>query len=192
LGYSASYWAQWSDRFKTRLEARRGFHGSARAMADNIRENYYRGTAHYGERDEWGLRATGDYADLSDQNNLSGAEFEAGLPFGKRTSSIGPVYRFLYDNSKRPDERYYTPNDLRVHSFGGQYVLAAKSAFKLQMHYLPGIATEKNKNQKFAQSAEISVLWTATSDITLTPAFIYEEQGSYFYNMSSLEMELRF
>lgn len=192
LGYAASYWARWSDRFRTRVEARRSFHGGARAITDNIRENHYRLTAHVGEKDEWGLRLRGRHLDFSDDNERRTVEVETGAPFWHRPVAVGPFYRYSFDDTTRLASGYYSPQDLHIHELGPQVVWASQSKFKFIARYLPGVSKEKDRSDRFVQSVDAMLSWSLTPNAFLSPSFYYVETGSYYYNLSSAELEVRF
>ncbi len=197
LGYSATYWARWKDNFQTRIEAKRGFHNGARAMLSNVRKNDYRATAHFGETPEWGLRARGRYMDFSDQNSRKSGEVEAGWKNGRREFTWGPVYRFSFDNTKSISPNYYSPRDLYIHSFGPQFVFANESNLKFVFRYFPGYSKESlqpgiNKRNRVTQLVDASLSWSITPNVSFVPSFVYEESGNYYYNLSSVEFDVRF
>ncbi len=192
FGYSATYWARWKDSFQTRAEAGREFVQGAQAINANLRENVYRLTAHFGEEDDWGVKATGRYAGYSDHNERWTGDLDAGYAFWKSPASVGLMYRYSYDDAQDLSEFYYTPQKLNVNRLGPQIVYARKSGFKASVLYLPGYSKEEGKGGSFAQAAEASLLWTANKTFTVGPSFYYEDTGHYFYNQARLDMEVRF
>jgi hypothetical protein len=192
LGYSANLKTRWSDTFQTRLEASRGFIGTALAIRNNIRGDNYRISLHYGEQEKWGVRARVRYIDLSDENYRNSAELEGAWAIWTRPFFLGPVYQYSYDDTKRVSDFYYSPQDLRTHRLGAQLTAVFKPKLKFNLRYLPGYSQEHSQSDRFVQSFDTSLAWSITQYISVVPMFTYEENGSYYYNLSSLGFDIRF
>jgi hypothetical protein len=62
----------------------------------------------------------------------------------------------------------------------------------MSLRYLPGYSHEQGKSTRFVQNVETQVTWTVKPNISIVPSFFYEETGTYYYNLSNVEFEIRF
>jgi tetratricopeptide (TPR) repeat protein len=191
FGFTANYHAQWKPWLRTQLDARHELYGSARAIDASVRENRARLQIHFGGQEDWGLTLRGRLSKLTNDNQRNTGQGEIGLPLFKSVG-LGVVYQVTFDNMRRVDDLYYSPQHLVMNELGPQLSIGNHTPFKLRLRYLPGIAKEDNISQQFVQSAEGIIEWSINKSNSLLPSVSYEETPTYNYFLSMLTYQHEF
>lgn len=139
---SASVRSAWADPYWSLVEAGRTSVLTARALEEDLSEEFASVTAGFSQTDEWHFRATGRAARVDDGVRRLTASLRASQPVSEKLLSLRAVYQLTLDTSEGRSARYYAPDRLVMNQLGLSWTPRPLEWLGLELSYLPGYGME--------------------------------------------------
>jgi len=180
----------WGNGWETEIDGGRDLYNSARAMNNNVIDQFARATALWQEKDTWKAMVTGRRGWHSDGNLRVGGIGSLERRLWKSPFSL-VVVRAEYDDMQTSTTTYYSPKELRQYQMGLIYELARATDWILSMRYLPGLGKENGTQWESVHDVQAS-LNCRVGWMIVNPSFYFRKTPSYRENTYLLYLTVPF